>query len=1063
MSTSIFPRGTRVKASVFGEMPAVRRRARVTWLEWLEAILIILLLMVAGDITRRFVMLEATDITFYPLNGSFQTYNPLRRILAGELPGRDFQTYLGLGTTYTMYGMFRLFGSDLAASEAATHLLHAFAFAFSGYLLARLAGFKPLASSLAMLTALVVGRYSIGFTWFLFYPGNSMLGWRAVLIYFTAVALLHAARLPKPWQRAGVLGVIAGLQHLWSNDYGTASLLALTLGGVLWFLPLQSFWQLVRRYALYVFTAATTFTIVANLLTGRHAWAWLVYNWRDVRVDQFWYFGESNVYALSDIFVSTGWALLFAALALLAIALIVIGWKRRDVRAYVLAYLLGTGLIAWAVSTVGGSVSVRYASPTLWASLGAVAYVLRLVGSKVARAKPLQHLTAKIGPLWRYAVILIAATLPIAYAALLNNSSSNIRLIEASTDMSRHMFVPELGGYIVKPYSEATVLGRAIAQELPDIPAQQRVFSTYTTALDVAAGANNAAGHDYIIHALGQERSKYLEVLQDSQPAYITTLRESFTWWETWNRRINWWFYRAFLPQYEPVALSMYNVVWARRPEPLPAPHWQLPCQIEQVTPSQTLLHIGGTDAPFVELTPYYVEVDFAYQATIDATGVPLIGNRAVLDIRERPSAAQGKQPRSKAPVIFGGVQRERTAIEHFPGLPSSLRLQLEPAERTTLEVSACRATVYAPAHAQVDGTTIDPNLMMPTWSSTFAAGQWGDMNNQPWLELITTTTPTTVRRVPDAASPEALVTTIPEAFIPRFERHPLTADLENALQLSDLPPVADMPPLTRYSATTRRRHDYDLSTLALDARDIDGIFVQVRCRFVNRQVERVGGPMVRLSWRGENTVDRDAMLHFRANTGSVFVPLPQAAWRNSGLLEQLSLELVYAQNCSEFFAGELRFYRARPALLKIADLNVPNRPRQDLAQLAPGYYRVTGNDPGVVYDVSSFELATDDIHVLAMTVSCENPRPGMPLLFDVFWRDAQSRFSGESFVRQQAHRQRLYFDLAEHPNWQGRVHAVRVDLARANACERVRISELAFFQRFETANNTLMYPLMNP
>jgi hypothetical protein len=645
-----------------------------------------------------------------------------------------------------------------------------------------------------------------------------------------------------------------------------------------------------------------------------------------------------------------------------------------------------------------------------------------------------------------------------AYAALLN-SNNNIHLLEASNDMTRHLFVSELGGYIVAPYTEAAVLGRAIAQELPDIPGDRRVFSTYTTALDVAAGANNAAGHDYIIHALGQERDYYLNVLADSQPAYITTLRESFTWWETWNRRINWWFYRAVLPEYEPVALSIYNIVWARRPEPLPAPHWQLPCEIEQVTPSLTHLRIGNTDAPYVELTPYYVEIDFAYQATIAASGVPLIGDRAVLDISERPSAAQGKQASSKAAVTFDVLQRERTAIEHFPGLPSTLRLQLEPAERTTLEVSACRATVYAPAHIQVDGTTIDPNIPMPTWSSTFAAGVWGDINRQPWLELITAIIPSNVRNVADAASPETLITTMPEAFVPRFERDPLTADLEDALQLSDLPPVADLPPLTRYSATTNRRYDYDLSPLALDAHDIDGIFVQVRCRFPDRRVGRIGGPMVRLSWQGENTISRDAMLHFRATTGSVFVPLPQAAWRNSGALSSLSLELVYAQNCSEFFAGELRFYRARPALLKIADLNVPNRPRQDLVELAPGYYQVAGNDPGVVYDISGFALHADEVHVLGMTVSCENPQPGVPLLFEVFWRDARSSFSGDAFLAQHARRQRLYFDLAEHPNWQGDLQALRIDLARANACERLRISELAFYQRFETANNVLMYP----
>ena len=37
---------------------------------------------------------------FYPINGSFQNYNPVRRLISGQIPYRDFQDYLGLGHLY---------------------------------------------------------------------------------------------------------------------------------------------------------------------------------------------------------------------------------------------------------------------------------------------------------------------------------------------------------------------------------------------------------------------------------------------------------------------------------------------------------------------------------------------------------------------------------------------------------------------------------------------------------------------------------------------------------------------------------------------------------------------------------------------------------------------------------------------------------------------------------------------------------------------------------------------------------------------------------------------------
>lgn len=42
--------------------------------------------------------LEAAHyVNFYPMNGTFQNYNPVRRLLSGQIPYKDFNTYLGLG------------------------------------------------------------------------------------------------------------------------------------------------------------------------------------------------------------------------------------------------------------------------------------------------------------------------------------------------------------------------------------------------------------------------------------------------------------------------------------------------------------------------------------------------------------------------------------------------------------------------------------------------------------------------------------------------------------------------------------------------------------------------------------------------------------------------------------------------------------------------------------------------------------------------------------------------------------------------------------------------------
>ncbi len=65
---------------------------------------------------------------FFPINGTFQNYNPVRRFLAGQIPYRDFYDYLGIGHLYIGSLFTLLFGGNYVAS------LRAFSFlTFGGF------------------------------------------------------------------------------------------------------------------------------------------------------------------------------------------------------------------------------------------------------------------------------------------------------------------------------------------------------------------------------------------------------------------------------------------------------------------------------------------------------------------------------------------------------------------------------------------------------------------------------------------------------------------------------------------------------------------------------------------------------------------------------------------------------------------------------------------------------------------------------------------------------------------------------------------------------------------
>ena len=62
---------------------------------------------------------SSIHVPTFHLDGAFQTASGLFRLDSGQLPGRDFFPYLGVGPLLVIFPIYKIFGGDLAATVAA--------------------------------------------------------------------------------------------------------------------------------------------------------------------------------------------------------------------------------------------------------------------------------------------------------------------------------------------------------------------------------------------------------------------------------------------------------------------------------------------------------------------------------------------------------------------------------------------------------------------------------------------------------------------------------------------------------------------------------------------------------------------------------------------------------------------------------------------------------------------------------------------------------------------------------------------------------------------------------
>ncbi|MEI4272306.1 hypothetical protein TEK04_11295 [Klenkia sp. LSe6-5] len=535
-------------------------------------------------------------VPVYQLDGAFQTASGLFRLVDGELPGRDFFPYLGIGPVFLLFPLFLAAGADLTASVFSSYAVTQLVFQTVVGVLAMLffprrpgrafvvgAGIPAVVSALALFRPEVYAWLD-GLVGIAAIPGNSLRPIRAAAPYLLALVAFLLLRGGWTIRRAALLGGAAGVvMAVWSNDYGLAS------GGLI--LVLTSILVLVRGWtprwrglvALWA-GAAAGFAGAGFLATAGGFVPLLRYNLVDVRGDQFWYFGPwapaDRIYSIGDLVRSLANEGALPALLVLVVVL-VLAVLRPTVERVLVLFLGGAVLAGGVAATIGGHTGGYYWAFVLWGWLVGALLVARLVIWGVRR------LAGQVA-LPRAASRAVAA---VAVATLAASGAAAVYEARATGgDLARAggVYVPELGGLLPPDF-----LDQVEAVDGVD------VVEEYSGLAGALNGPTEALNVDSVIAALGGERDAFADFMQQPHDLVVTTAPSIS--WTSWGMGANWWFYRELFRAYEPTLSSPLTVNWtpAAPREWLPVPCDVVGGHVELTTPDTGMYEVDLTyDGP---------------------------------------------------------------------------------------------------------------------------------------------------------------------------------------------------------------------------------------------------------------------------------------------------------------------------------------------------------------------------------------------------------------------------------------------------------------------------------
>lgn len=519
---------------------------------------------------------QSLKVPLFHIDGAYQTASALYRLSEGQLPGRDFQPYLGVAVSYLLLPAYWMAGKTIAASQFSAFIMTAivgifaiaivwkFVFRSRSFWTAILAGGVIYSLTIAIAQALEVKLpMEIAFA---FEPGNSLRPLRAAAPYFTiAIFYVVSTRFTIIWLKVILYALLTGAVLLWSNDFAIPT--AFMLGLLIFFHAIHAGYFTWQRAIVYFLFSVVVWLLLLMLSTAGHGFSFISYNFLDVAKDQWWFFGpyeaETRIFSIRDLYKLFGLKLIYSSLFLILIIFRAI-WLRQ-LEGLLLAWLGCVLFLGGTLASVGGHIGGYHSAFIFWAMITAIILLLNWVWVNILLRIALLHNNLMC-------IVVRTFCLGFLASAVLwqKNYFENAKhLYEADTSL---IYVSQLGGYLPDEFRD--YIDFALKQD------NTQVVEEYWGILSAAGRHFSNWPVDSVIHALGRTRNLAIQKMDNAD--IITTTRYRLSpIWQPWNLSQNYWFYDKLFREWDIVGQFPTNLIWRKLSKP--REFIVVPCEVDPV------------------------------------------------------------------------------------------------------------------------------------------------------------------------------------------------------------------------------------------------------------------------------------------------------------------------------------------------------------------------------------------------------------------------------------------------------------------------------------------------
>lgn len=503
----------------------------------------------------------------YAANGTFQLYNPLRRMAEGQILGHDFPFFHGVSVPLIHYPLFEALGHNLFAAEVVKWTVSPLLFIASAivFFLCYFRSLRPAIISSAVY--IIISLYCIDAV----QPGNSLMGVRTTgPMLVAAFMLLHSNwTIPVGGRKFNlyrpVLHLLMGLAVSMGTEQGVSLVLAYIMvrGYSLYKQGSRSFIRAIIVLLLESLSILCLTLIVIAATTGGHPLEAMRYALIDIPKDQGWYFGAppNGILAWNTLDYLLDPRLVIYMLPVIAAGLTVFILGQKSGR------LCNKKTLAFATMATYGVVVFAASITGYWAPSTQLIPLARVTGAILVAISIQVCITkvdvSKLGHRIIYTPLVgicILSIIVVAETAFIYKRLSYLpvdNIVKSSIDARRQSDYGVMSEAWKKRYD-------AFA---PYINTGSSVWSTYTGVYEsmINQFGQSPGGEDYIIHALGPERrANYTQTFINKKPDYVITLKPSYFIYEEWLWSRHWDFYREVVTNYSIATENDSHFLWKR-------------------------------------------------------------------------------------------------------------------------------------------------------------------------------------------------------------------------------------------------------------------------------------------------------------------------------------------------------------------------------------------------------------------------------------------------------------------------------------------------------------------